>query len=122
MLLRGGMTVSGAQVLQPETVAQMTRRDREGAFDVTFQHVVDFGLGVIVNSRRYGEHVPYGFGSNAAESSFGHGGSQSSIGFADPENGVVVAAVANGFPGEEAHNDRFRALNTAIYEDLGIAS
>jgi CubicO group peptidase (beta-lactamase class C family) len=120
MLLRGGVTSSGQRLLQPETVAAMTCRDREGVFDVTFQRVVDFGLGVIVNSRRYGEPVPYGFGKYASENSFGHGGSQSSIGFADPENGLVVAAVANGFPGDDAHNERFRALNNAIYEDLGM--
>jgi len=121
MLLRGGTTHSGQVILQPETVRLMTRRHRQGEFDVTFQHVVDFGLGIIVNSNRYGaETVPYGFGKFAGEAAFGHGGSQSSIGFADPDNRLVVAAVANGLPGEEVHNRRFRDLNTAIYEDLSL--
>ncbi|SFI68031.1 serine hydrolase domain-containing protein [Planctomicrobium piriforme] len=122
MLLRNGETRRGEQLLKPETVREMTRRQRENLFDVSFQHTVDFGLGLIVNSNRYGaETVPYGFGRYASEDSFGHGGSQSSIGFADPERQLVVAAVANGMPGDDLHNQRFRDLNSAIYEDLGLA-
>lgn len=122
MLLRGGTTANGTRLLQPETVEQMTTRQRQGQFDVSFQHVVDFGLGLIINSARYGvETVPYGFGRHASDNAFGHGGAQSSIGFADPQHGLVVAAVANGCPGEELHNERFRELNSAIYEDLGLA-
>jgi len=122
MLLRQGVGPDGTPVLQPETVRQMTSRQREGKFDVSFQHTVDFGLGLIINSNRYGaETVPYGFGLHAGESAFGHGGSQSSVGFADPEHQLVVAAVANGMPGDELHNRRFRHLCTALYEDLGLA-
>jgi CubicO group peptidase (beta-lactamase class C family) len=122
MLLRGGQTGDGKSLLLPQTVAQMTSRQREGLFDATFQHTLDFGLGVIVNSNRYGaETVPYGFGRHASEAAFGHGGAQSSIGFADPQHHLVVAAVANGFPGEELHNQRFRELCSAIYEDLNLA-
>ena len=123
MLLRGGKTVDGRVILQPETIRAMTSRQREEKFDVTFQHMVDFGLGVIINSNRYGaDTVPYGFGKYAGENSFGHGGAQSSIGFADPEYNLVVTAVANGLPGEEIHNQRFRELNSAIYEDLGLVA
>ena len=121
MLLREGKTESGGQILSEESVRKMTTRQRVDQFDHSFQHTVDFGLGVIINSNRYGaETVPYGFGRYASESSFGHGGAQSSIGFADPEHRLVVCAVANGCPGEERHNARFRELNSAIYEDLGL--
>ena len=92
-------------------------------FDQTFQHKVDWGYGIIVNSNQYGaETVPYGFGRHASENTFGHGGAQSSVGFADPQHQLVVAAVANGCPGEELHNERFRELNSAIYEDLGLVN
>jgi len=122
MLLRGGTTRTGQTLLRPETICKMVSRQREGKFDATFQHVVDFGLGIIINSNRYGsETVPYGFGRYASEEAFGHGGAQCSIGFADPEHQLVVTAVANGLPGEERHNQRFRELNSAIYEDLGLA-
>lgn len=122
MLLRGGMSSTSQVLLKPETVELMTRRHREAEFDATFQHIVDFGLGIIINSNQYGaETVPYGFGRFASENSFGHGGAQSCIGFADPQHQLVVTAVANGLPNEEIHNQRFREFNSAIYQDLALA-
>lgn len=121
-LLRRGRLADGRQLLQPETIDLMTRRHREATHDVTFDHIVDYGLGLIINSNRYGaETVPYGFGRYASPSTFGHGGAQSSIGFADPEHQLVVAVAANGCPGEQLHNERFRNLCSAIYEDLDLA-
>jgi len=120
MLLFGGER-NGIRLLQPETVALMTSRQREGMFDSTFQHKVDFGLGLLIDSNRYGpETVPYGFGRYSSSYSFGHGGAQTSIGFCDPERQLVVAWVANGAPGEAQHNRRNRELNSAISLDLGF--
>jgi len=111
----------GTPLFEPQTVDTMIDRHREGEFDLTLQHKVDYGLGFIVNSNRYGaDSVPYGFGKYASETSFGHGGSQSSIAFADPERELVVAVVANGRPGEPRHQRRARAINEAIYEDLQL--
>jgi CubicO group peptidase (beta-lactamase class C family) len=121
MLLRQG-ELDGVRVLQPQTVAMMIARRRKDLFDVTFQHRIDFGLGVIVNSNRYGaETVPYGFGRYASENAFGHGGAQSSMAFADPEHQLVVVILTNGAPGEAAHQERNRELNSALYQDLGLA-
>ncbi len=120
-MLLGQGAWNGRRVLSQEGFQEMTRRHRVGKFDQTFQHTVDFGLGVIVNSNQYGENtIPYGFGRRSSPLAFGHGGSQSCIGFADPEFELAVAAVANGYPGEVPHNRRFRDLLTALYEDLGI--
>lgn len=117
MLCEG--TWKGRRLISPETFRLMTSRHRIGMFDQTFQHTVDFGLGVIVNSNKYGANtIPYGFGRRSSEGAFGHGGSQSCIGFADPEHRLAVAAVANGYPGEVPHNRRFRDLLTALYDDL----
>ncbi len=119
MLLCGG-TWEGRSLLRAESVRQMTTRHRVAKFDQTFQHTVDFGLGLIINSNQYGANtIPYGFGRRASTESFGHGGSQSCIGFADPVHRLAVAAVANGYPGEVPHNRRFRELLTALYDDLG---
>ncbi|HEX6986363.1 MAG TPA: serine hydrolase domain-containing protein [Planctomycetaceae bacterium] len=105
----------------PHVIEAMVSPHRVGEFDRTFRHVVDFGLGFLVNSNRYGpDTVPYGFGRHASPRAFGHGGAQSSIGFADPEHGLVVAWAANALIGEPRHNARNRAINTAIYEDLGL--
>jgi CubicO group peptidase (beta-lactamase class C family) len=101
----------------------MTTPQRVGLADQTFGHQLDWGLGFIVNSNRYGaETVPYGFGASASDASFGHGGSQSSMGFADPAHRLVVAWVVNGRPGEPRHHSRNKTINEAVYRDLGIAA
>jgi CubicO group peptidase (beta-lactamase class C family) len=113
---------AGPALLSADSVALMTKRHRHGSFDKTLRHKVDFGLGVILNSNRYGaETVPYGFGRFSSDGTFGHGGSQSSIGFADPDHGLVVAWVANTRAGEGQHQKRNREINSAIYQDLGLA-
>ena len=123
MLLHGGALPRGQRILRPETIAQMLTPTRVGQFDTTFQHIVDFGLGVIVDSNRYGpETVPYGFGRHCSPAARGHGGAQSVIGFCDPTYGLAAAFIANGLPGEVNHNRRFRDLLSALYLDLGLAS
>ncbi len=121
MLLARGQA-GGVRILRPQTVEALTSPNRVGRMDKTFQCVIDWGLGFIVNSRHYtGGAIPYGFGPHAGRRTFGHGGAQSSIGFCDPDNGLVVVAIFNGRPGEQKHQARNEALNRAIYEDLGVA-
>lgn len=112
----------GRGVVRPGTLQDFTRRHRIGRFDQTFRHVIDMGLGFVLNSHHHGrDTVPYGYGAHASPETFGHSGSQSSCGFADPVHGLAVAWVCNGLPGEPRHQRRQRAINTAIYEDLGLA-
>ncbi|HXG46556.1 MAG TPA: serine hydrolase domain-containing protein [Methylomirabilota bacterium] len=121
LALRDGVGAVGAGLLRPETVRAMTVPVRVGRYDKTFRHVMDFGLGFIVDSNRYGAAtVPYGYGPYCSVETFGHSGSQCACAFADPARQLVVAWVFNGRPGEEAHQARARALNAAIYEDLGL--
>jgi len=111
----------GGGVVQPATLAEMTRRQREGMFDHTFHHIIDFGLGFIINGNRHGaDTIPYGYGRHAGERAFGHSGSQSSAAFADPDHHLAVALVFNGMPGEVAHQQRMRSCLSALYEDLGL--
>jgi len=121
MLSRGG-TFEGARILSSESVQLMTSRQRTEMFDETFRHKMDWGLGLIIDSKHYGvAGVPYGYGRYASPNTFGHGGAQSSVGFCDPDHGLVVAIVFNGLPGEAKHNARIRAVLTALYEDLRLA-
>ncbi|MDX1950832.1 MAG: serine hydrolase domain-containing protein [Verrucomicrobiota bacterium] len=107
------------RIIKSETALAMTSRQRNGIYDQTFMHVVDFGLGVLINSNRYGaETVPYSFGRHASEATFGHGGAQCAAGFADPDKKLAVAWILNGMAGERLHNRRAREINSAIYEDL----
>lgn len=103
-------------------ISQMTQpRRKPGMFDLTFRHRMDWGLGFMVNSNRYGiATVPYGFGKYSSDLAYGHGGAQCSSGFADPKHGLVVSWIVNGMPGEVRHQKRVREINEAIYMDLGL--
>ena len=119
LLFRGER--GGRRILRTETVEALTARHRTGMYDETFRHVMDWGLGFMVDSKQYGvETVPYGYGPYASPRTFGHGGAQSSVGFCDPERGLAAAIVFNGMPGEAAHNRRIRAVLAALYEDVGL--
>lgn len=111
------------RLLSRQTIQTMTSPHRVGMFDQTFRLHIDWGLGVIVNSAHADmAKFSYGFGPHASLSAFGHGGNQSSIGMADPQYDLVIAAVFNGMPGDEAHARRMRGVSGAIYEDLGLTS
>lgn len=120
LLNRGEL--DGGRVLSAQTVEAMTAPHRVGTYDHTFRHTMDWGLGFMVNSNHYGPGtVPYNFGPHAGDRAFGHSGHQSSTAFADPDNGVAVALVLNGMPGEAPHHARMREILAAVYEDLGFA-
>jgi CubicO group peptidase (beta-lactamase class C family) len=122
-MLLGRGSWRGRRVLLPQTVEAFTAPHRIGMLDVTFKHVLDWGLGFIVNSSQYGaETVPYGYGHHASPRTFGHSGYRSSAGFADPEHGLAVALAFNGTPSDERHEARIRSVLDALYEDLGLAA
>jgi CubicO group peptidase (beta-lactamase class C family) len=120
--LRAGGERSGRRLLSPQTVAAVVARQRVGLVDQTFRAKLDWGLGVIVDSKHYGEaNPPYGYGPHAGPRTFGHSGARSSTAFCDPDAGLVVALAVNGLPDDETHRARFERLTAAIYEDLGLA-
>lgn len=123
MLLNGGVlpgAPNGGRILLPQTVEALVARHRVGMLDETFGHKMDWGLGFILDSKHYGqETLPYGYGPHASWRTFGHSGAESSCAFADPEHDLVAAWICNGMPGDAKHQVRQRAINAAIYEDLG---
>ncbi len=120
LLLQGEL--DGVRIVLPQTVAALTARHRTGLFDHTFGNIYDWGLGFVMEARTDQKRgLPYQYGRYSSPRAFGHSGRQSSIGFADPEHGLVVAWVLNGTPGEVEHFRRNHAINSAIYEDLGLA-
>lgn len=125
-MLLGGGEHNGIRILQPETTAQMTHRQRAGMLDHTFKQTVDWGLGLAINSAHHApgnawHRIPYGYGPHASTDTFGHGGAQSSVAFADPQHQLAVAIVFNGMPGEAKHQLRINPILDAMYEDLGLA-
>ena len=133
MFLRRGTTASGGRLLRPQTVEALSCPHRVGLFDKTFRAVLDWGLGLIINSQHYlprnGEApgaenpaiVPYGYGRFASRRTFGHSGRRSSTAFADPEHGLAVAFAVNGIPAADHHDRRTQSLVEGIYQDLGLA-
>ena len=121
-LLAGGVSpATGRRVLTPQTVEALTARHRVGLFDHTFRHLMDWGLGFIVNSAIYDqEKLPYAYGPHASRRTYGHSGYRSSTAFADPEHRLAVAVATNGTPADQAHLERMESLCAAIYEDLGL--
>lgn len=112
---------NGVQILEPDSVQQMTTRQRRGLFDESFMNTIDWGLGLIIDSKRYGtEALPYGYGKHASDRTFGHSGNQSSTAFADPEWQLIVTLAMTGMPGERPHQKRIKPIAEAIYEDLGL--
>ncbi|HET7489042.1 MAG TPA: serine hydrolase domain-containing protein [Acidimicrobiales bacterium] len=121
LALLGKGELDGVRILSPQTVDTMCARHRAGLRDETFGAVMDWGLGVIVNSWHYeGRPAPYGFGEHASMRAFGHGGQQSSVSFADPDAGLAAAVVFNGMAGERGHHRRTQPVLSALYEDLGL--
>lgn len=121
-LLDGGAR-DGERVLSEATVADVVRPSRLGMHDETFGMVIDWGLGVMLNSWQY-RRAPahYGYGDHASPGAYGHGGQQSSIAFADPAHGLAVALCCNGRPGEALNHRRTQPVLTALYEELGLSS
>ncbi len=120
-MMLGHGQLEAARILLPQTVEAMVSRHRTGMYDNTFKHVMDWGLGFMVNSPAPDAHMPYGFGPYASPRAFGHGGAMSTGGLADPEHGLVTAYILNGMAGEARHQERVQALTAAIYEDLGLS-
>jgi CubicO group peptidase (beta-lactamase class C family) len=111
----------GGGVVSRQTVDTMTARHRAGVVDETFGQIIDWGLGVMVNSWHYRKRpASYGYGDFAGWRSFGHGGAESTLSFADPENDLAVAIICNGMPGEARNHRRTQRIVNALYRDLGI--
>src|SRR5581483_9861266 len=63
-----------------DLIKPLITRQRVGMFDRSFKHVIDWGLGFIINTD---PAMPYGYGPYAGRDTFGHSGSQSSCAFCD---------------------------------------
>jgi CubicO group peptidase (beta-lactamase class C family) len=111
------------RLLSAASVAALGGLARDGMYDHTFRHVLDWGLGAQRSSNRHGrETAPYGFGRHCSDATFGHCGNQCAAAFADPVADLAVVLLLNGQPGDTAHQRRMRDALSALYEDLGLAA
>jgi CubicO group peptidase (beta-lactamase class C family) len=124
MLRRGG-ELDGVCLLRPATVEALTARHRTGLLDRSWGQVLDWGLGLTLDSKVHhggGTHL-YGYGPYASPRSYGHAGFRTTLAFCDPDVALVVTCSWNGMVADDVvHSDRQNALCAAIYEDLGLAA
>jgi CubicO group peptidase (beta-lactamase class C family) len=123
-LLRCRGTLGGARILAPATVEALTARQRCGLYDESWDLVLDWSLGLTLDSRMHhgGATHLYGYGRHASPRTFGHSGFRTTTAFCDPDRGLVVACSWNGMVADDdIHSARQNALCEAIYQDLGLA-
>ncbi|NRQ33088.1 beta-lactamase family protein [Nonomuraea sp. NN258] len=117
LLLRRACGHDG-DVVSAGTVAEMIRPQRPSYFEEA--PLIDFGLGLTLESRRHGEAYAY-FGSHTSPGAFGHQGHGSPMAFADPAHELVVSFNGNGLPGRVVGKRIWRAISDAVYTHLGLA-
>ena len=106
-MLAAGGELDGARVLKPETVSEVTKQQVEGMDQTIGQHVRR-SLGLALGDERMGATRKIG------SHTFGHGGAGTSVGWADPELGLAVAYITNGFRPNETNNDRLAVMSRAV--------
>ncbi|MEO3890681.1 serine hydrolase domain-containing protein [Nonomuraea sp. B5E05] len=117
-LLRLRAAGHDGDVLSAGTAAEMVRPQRPSFFEEA--PLIDFGLGLTLESRRHGEPYAY-FGSHTSLGTFGHQGHGSPMAFADPAHELVVSFNGNGLPGRVVGKRIWRAVSDAVYSHLGLA-
>jgi CubicO group peptidase (beta-lactamase class C family) len=86
-LLRCRGTLDGARILAPTTVEALTARHRCGMHDASWGLVLDWGLGLTLESRMHhggGTHL-YGYAGYSSPRTFGHSGFRTTTPFCDPD-------------------------------------
>ncbi|MEX2230209.1 MAG: serine hydrolase domain-containing protein [Dehalococcoidia bacterium] len=113
VLVNGGAAADGTQVLTPETIAFATtiRTDPAKHRDELNDIPVNRALTVVVAGDD-GNAELRGFGRGTSPRAFGHGGAGGQIGWGDPESGLSIGFVTNGFGSEEQIRTRGRTIST----------
>ena len=106
-MMVGGGSLDGARVFSPETVAEITNLQVEG-MDHTLERTVSRSLGLALGDGRMGSP------EQVTNRSFGHAGAGTSIGWADPDTGLAVAYIANGFRAEQSNTQRLSEISQAV--------
>ena len=106
-MMQGQGSLDGTRILAPETVAEVTKVQIE-ALDVTNDREVRRSLGLVVGDPRSAPDDP------ATSTTFGHGGAGTSIGWADPESGLAMAYITNGYRSDVTNFPRLAAVCRAV--------
>ena len=106
-MMGAGCTLDGVQIMKPSTIKEVTKLQVEGLDHTLVQHMRR-SLGLVLADKRMGASDWKG------SQTFGHGGAGTSIGWADPESGLAVAFITNGFRSHKTNNPRLEAISRAV--------
>jgi CubicO group peptidase (beta-lactamase class C family) len=96
-LVNGGETVDGKRILMRETIEFGTKvRTAEDLVDPIWNIPPNRGLSIVVAGDD-GQAFMRGFGRTCSPRAFGHGGAGGQIAWGDPETGISLGYVTNGF-------------------------
>jgi len=106
-MMIGGGYLEGARVLNPDTVEEVTKLQVEG-MDHTLERPVRRSLGLTLGDGRMGST------EQMNDRTFGHAGAGTSVGWADPDLGLAVGYITNGFRAEHSNTPRLSAISQAV--------
>ena len=106
-MMIGGGYLEGTRVLSQDTVEEVTKLQVEG-MDHTLERLVRRSLGLCLGDGRMGSP------EKITDSTFGHAGAGTSVGWADPELGLAVGYITNGFRAEHSNTPRLSAISQAV--------
>ena len=113
-MLGNGGALEGVRILMPQTVIEGTKLQSE-ANDFSLGQTMRRSLGLVIDDSRMAanpDHGPGNFGHGGG--TFGHGGAGTSVGWADPDEGLAVAYITNGFRASATNNPRLAAISQAV--------
>jgi CubicO group peptidase (beta-lactamase class C family) len=106
-MMCGGGTLDGSTILAAQTLTEVTRLQVEGLDHSLGQHMRR-SLGLVLADQRMGASDGQG------ARTFGHAGAGTSIGWADPESGLAMAFITNGFRANKTNNPRLESISRAV--------
>jgi len=102
-------SLEGVKTMKPETVVEVTKLQAEG-LDHSLDRNVMRSLGLSLADPR--SAAP----GNENIRTFGHAGSGTSIGWANPDSGLAVAYITNGFRAESTNTPRLAEISQAVLD------
>jgi len=106
-MMVGSGALDGVRILGKETLMEVTQLQVEGMDHSLGQHMRR-SLGLVLADQRMGAS------ETAGSRTFGHGGAGTSVGWADPDLGLAVAFITNGFRANQTNNPRLEAISQAV--------
>ena len=108
-MMAGGGTLDGVTTMKRETVEEVTKPQAEG-LDHSLDRQVMRSLGLSLGDPR--SAAP----GKEDVRTFGHAGSGTSIGWANPDSGLALAYITNGFRAEASNTPRLAEISQAVLD------